>query len=191
VADTAGEYDFEAASDAIGQLIPAGTRLQKVYRRLMDDQTASQAILEAVNRGPKLVNYAGHGSASVWRGNLLTTNSVAQMTNGQALPVVVSMTCLNGMYTDPYTTSLGEALLLSGQGGAIAVWASSAQTVAGAQELVDQEIIRQLFSGTQAKSGALTALTIGEAVQRAKAVARNEAVVQSWILLGDPMTILR
>ncbi|MFL6214874.1 MAG: C25 family cysteine peptidase [Blastocatellia bacterium] len=187
VADLPGEYDFEAASNSIEQLLPAGTRVQKVYRSLMDNQTAAQAIIEAVNRGPKLVNYAGHGSPTVWRGNLLTSDSIVQMSNGQALPVVISMTCLNGLFNDPYQANLGEALLLSEQGGAIAVWASSAQTVAGAQELVDQEVVRQLFSGTQAKSGALT---IGEAVQRAKAVARNEAVIQSWILLGDPMITL-
>jgi hypothetical protein len=188
VADTPGEYDFEAASNAIEQLIPADTHVQKVYRRLTDDQTASRAIIEAVNRGPKLVNYAGHGSASVWRGNLLTINSVAQMSNGQALPVVVSMTCLNGMFIDPYTTSLGEALLLSGQGGAIAVWASSAQTVAGAQELVNQEMVRQLLNGVGGKG---RPLTIGEAIQRAKAVALDESVTRSWILLGDPMTVVR
>jgi hypothetical protein len=188
VADTPGEYDFEAASNAIEQLVPPDTRVQKIYRRLMDDQTASQAIIEAVNRGPKLVNYAGHGSTTVWRGNLLTTSSVAQMSNGQALPVVVSMTCLNGMFIDPYLTSLGESLLLSGQGGAIAVWASSAQTVAGAQELVDQEVVRQLLNGVGAKG---RPLTIGEAIQRAKAVALDASVTQSWILLGDPMITLR
>jgi len=60
--------------------------------------------------------------------------------------------------------------------------------VAGAQEQVDQEIVRQLFSGTNAKG---QPLTIGEAVMRAKAVAHNEAVIQSWILLGDPLIRLR
>ena len=154
----------------------------------MDNQTAAQAIIEAVNRGPKLVNYAGHGSSNVWRGNLLTNDSVGLLTNQQALPVIISMTCLNNLFNDPRASSLGETLLLSAQGGAIAVWASSAQTVAGAQELVDQEMVRQLFNGASAKG---QSLTIGEAVMRAKAVAHNEAVIQSWILLGDPLVRLR
>ncbi|MEN3333500.1 MAG: hypothetical protein V7641_2865, partial [Blastocatellia bacterium] len=103
-------------------------------------------------------------------------------------PMVISMTCLNGLFNDPRASSLGETLLLREGGGAIAVWASSAQTVAGAQELVDQEMVRQLFNGTGVKG---QPLTIGEAVMRAKAVARNEAVIQSWILLGDPLVRLR
>ncbi len=184
VADRNDGFDFEASSTAIQGLLPAGMRSQQIYRRLMDDPTASQAIIDAVNRGPKLVNYAGHGSASIWRGNLLTTNSVAQLTNGQALPVVVSMTCLNGMFIDPYATSLGEALLLSGQGGAIAVWASSAQTVAGAQAVVDQEFVRQLFQGVGPKG---QPLTLGEVITRAKAAVDDGDVRRSWILLGDPM----
>src|SRR5205085_4524705 len=157
------------------------------YRSRMDDGAASRAIIDGINRGPKLVNYAGHGSSSLWRGSLLTTDSVSLLTNRQALPVVISMTCLNALFNDPRSTSLGESLLLSERGGAIAVWASSAQTVAAAQELVNQEMVRQLFSS------ALKAqpLTIGEAAMHAKAVAHNEAVIQSWILLGDPMIRLR
>ena len=98
------------------------------------------------------------------------------------------MTCLNGLFNDPRSTSLGETLLLSDRGGAIAVWASSAQTVAAAQELVDQEMVRQLFKGTDEKG---RPVTFGEAVQRAKAAAHNEAVIQSWILLGDPLVRMR
>jgi hypothetical protein len=49
-------------------------------------------------------------------------------------------------------------------------------------------MVRQLFSGVDSKG---KPLTIGEAVLRAKAVATNEAVIQSWILLGDPLLRLR
>jgi hypothetical protein len=188
VADYAGEDDFEATTRAIEQTLPAGMSVQEIFRSRMDDETASRAIIAAINRGPKLVNYAGHGSSNLWRGSLLTTDSVGQLTNQQGLPVIISMTCLNGLFNDARVSSLAEALLLSDRGGAIAVWASSAVTVAGAQEQVDQEVVRQLFSGATAKG---QPLTIGEAVLRAKAVAHNEAVIQSWILLGDPLVRLR
>lgn len=188
VADLVGDDDFEAASLAVEQTLPAGMRVQQIYRSRMDDATANRAIIDAINRGPKLVNYTGHGSSSLWRGNLLTTDSVGLLTNQQDLPVVISMTCLNALFNDARTSSLGETLLLREGGGAIAVWASSAQTVAGAQEQVNQEVVRQLFSGTNAKG---QPLTIGEAVMRAKTVAHSEAFIRSWILLGDPLVRLR
>jgi hypothetical protein len=183
VADLAEEYDFEAASLAVEQTLPAGMAAQEIYRSRMDDATASKAILDAINRGPKLVNYAGHGSSSLWRGNLLTTDSVGQLTNQQALPMVISMTCLNGLFNDPRASSLGETLLLSERGGAIAVWASSAQTTAGGQAVMNQEFIRQLFNGTDAKG---QSLTLGEAAARAKAAVGDIDIRKSWILLGDP-----
>jgi hypothetical protein len=83
VADLAGEDDFEATSRAVEQMLPAGMSVQEIFRSRMDDQTASRAIISAINRGPKLVNYAGHGSSNLWRGNLLTTDSVGQLTNQQ------------------------------------------------------------------------------------------------------------
>jgi hypothetical protein len=188
VADRPDGYDFEGATAEVKGLLPAGMRSAVIYRRQTDDQTAAQAIIDAVNRGPKLVNYAGHGSSSVWRGNLLTVDSVAQMTNGQALPMVVSMTCLNGLFNDPYATSLGESLLLNGQGGAIAVWASSAQTTPSGQAVMDQEFVRQLFQATSSKG---QALTLGEMVMRAKAAVNDVNVRRSWILLGDPLMQIR
>ena len=113
---------------------------------------------------------------------------MAQLTNGQALPVLISMTCLNGLFTDPRATSLGEALLLSSQGGAVAVWASSAQTGPNGQAVMNQEFIRQLFTETNAKG---QPLTLGEAVARAKAATGDLAVRRSWILLGDPVMRIR
>src|SRR5205085_4575319 len=165
VADLAAEYDFEVASQAVEQRLPAGTPVQEVFRSRMDDVTANRAIIEAINRGPKLVNYAGHGSASVWRGSLLTNDSVPLLTNQQALPVVISMTCLNNLFHDPRSNSLGESLLLWERGGAVADWASSAQTGPNGQALMNQEFIRQLFQAASIKS---QPLTLGEAITRAK-----------------------
>jgi hypothetical protein len=188
VADRNDGFDFEAATGTVKSLLPAGMRTDQVIRSQTDDTTANRAIIDAINRGPKLVNYAGHGSASVWRGNLLTNDSVGLLTNQQALPVIISMTCLNGLFNDPRSNSLGESLLLSERGGAIAVWASSAQTVPYGQALMDQEFIRQLFQGTSAKN---QPLTLGEAVARAKAAIGDPDVRRSWILLGDPMLRIR
>jgi hypothetical protein len=130
----------------------------------------------------------GHGSSSIWRGNLLTNDSVGLLTNQQALPVVISMTCLNNLFNDPRANSLGETLLLSDRGGAIAVWASSAQTTASGQAVMNQEFIRQLFNGSGPKG---KPLTLGEAAARAKAAVGDIDIRKSWILLGDPTMVIR
>ncbi|HJQ27235.1 MAG TPA: C25 family cysteine peptidase, partial [Blastocatellia bacterium] len=120
----------------------------------------------------------------VWRGSLLTVDSVPLLTNQQALPVVISMTCLNNLFNDPRAASLGESLLLWERGGAVAVWASSAQTVPQGQALMNQEFIRQLFQTASIKS---QPITLGEAARRAKAAVGDSDVRRSWVLLGDPL----
>jgi hypothetical protein len=154
----------------------------------MTDTSAHEAIVEGINRGPKVVNYAGHGSFGLWRGNLLLYTDAAQMRNGADLPFVITMTCLNGQYNTPYDDSLAEALLKAPNGGAVAVWASSSLTMATSQPEMDHELIRQLFTGFSATGNHLT---FGEAVRRAKLMTGDSDIRRSWILFGDPATKLR
>jgi ligand-binding sensor domain-containing protein len=77
---------------------------------------------------------------------------------------------------------LGESLLKAEQGGAVAVWASSAMTEPNAQAAMNREFYRLLFS---------TATTLGDAAMRAKAVVQDPDVRRTWILLGDPIMRLK
>ena len=96
----------------------------------------------------------------------------------------VMMTCLNGYFHDPGLDSLGESLMKAEGGGAVAVWASSGMTLPTDQLLLNQELYRLLFNRGQA-------MTIGEAVIRAKAASSEPDVRRTEILLGDPATKLK
>jgi hypothetical protein len=181
-ADQNDGYSFEADSEQLRDLLPKGLRVNTVYRGQMDAEQAKEVLLDAINRGQKLVNYVGHGSVNLWRGNLLTNADGLKMDNRESLSVFVLMTCLNGYYDDPALDSLAESLLKA-EGGAVAVWASSGMCLPNAQTAMNQEFYRQLFSGN--------AITIGEAAKRAKQAVSDGDVRRSWILLGDPSMRLR
>jgi hypothetical protein len=183
VADRNDGFDFESASQAVEGLLPSGEARLEIFRNRMTDSSAREAIVSAINRGPRMMNYTGHGSVGLWRGNLLTNSDAARLTNRGALSVVIAMTCLNGLFNDAYTDSLGEALLKAAGGGAVAVWASSALTDAGQQAKMNQEVIRQLYG--------ITPKTLGEAMRAAKALVPDSDVRRTWNLLGDPLTKLR
>jgi hypothetical protein len=95
----------------------------------------------------------------------------------------VNMTCLNGYFQDPYSETLGEALIKAKGGGAIAIWASSGLTEPDKQALMNKELIRLLF-GTGP-------ITLGEATAKAKASVSDQDIRRTWILFGDPSTRLR
>jgi hypothetical protein len=183
VADQNDGFNFERASEEVGVLLPRDMTVWEIFRGQSDEETARSALLGSINDGQLLVNYMGHGSTEIWQGSLLTSDDAPSLTNSLRLPFFILMTCLNGLFHDVYTESLAEALLKAGQGGAIAVWASSGMTEPEGQVLMNQELIRLLFNSES--------LTLGEAVRRAKRVVSDQDIRRTWILFGDPTTKLK
>jgi hypothetical protein len=181
-ADQDTAFDFGVASDQLLWQIPSTMTVREIFRGQMDDATARSSILQSLSDGVLLMNYLGHGSVEVWRGDLLTSEDAAGLSNGTRLPFLVSMTCLNGMFDDVYTECLAEALMKAPNGGTVGVWASSGLSEPERQAVMNMELYRQLFGTNQ---------TVGEAILKAKGTVRNMDIRRTWILFGDPTLKLR
>jgi hypothetical protein len=160
--------------------------VEELNRGQVDPATAKSQLMDAVNRGQKIVNYVGHGNMNQWRGNLLTNEDAKDFTNADHLAVFVAMTCLNGYFQDVASDSLAEALMKAERGGAVAVWASSGLTLPSEQSEMNQQLYRLIFSGTNSKG-----MTLGQAAAQAKAAITDGDIRRTWILFGDPTTRLR
>jgi Peptidase family C25 len=184
VSDSSNDgHDFAAASKALRPLLPPAMAVSEIQRGTADDASLHDKLIAALNSGQKVVNYSGHGSVNLWRGNLLTNDDAKLLTNSKNLELFVVMNCLNAYFIDPRSDSLGERLMRADNGGASAVWASSGQTDQAGQATLNQEFYRLLF-GT-------TPLTVGEAAARAKAAVASPDIRRTWTLLGDPAMRLR
>jgi hypothetical protein len=181
-ADQDPAFDFGVASDQLLWQIPNTMTAREIFRGQMDDATARSSILQSLSDGVLLMNYFGHGSVEVWRGDLLTSEDAAGLSNGTRLPFLVSMTCLNGLFDDLYTECLAEAMMKAPNGGAVGVWASSGLSDPERQAVMNVELYRQLFGMNQ---------TVGEAILKAKAAVRDMDIRRTWILFGDPTLKLR
>ena len=186
-------FSFEGISHAIANLISRHVQVLEINRSGGTTSEVRQRILDAINAGPMLVNYMGHGNVDTWTGaGLLTSADANTLTNGNRLPFFVMMTCLNGYTQDPTFSSLAEALVRAPNGGAIASWASSGMTTPEQQAAMSQELYAAIFSGTPTHDIPLPiAPTLGDAIIRAKASIDNADVRNTWILFGDPTTKLR
>ena len=182
VADENQGSDFEQASAELKALLPVELTVWEIFRG-QSGAGAKMELLTRLNQGQLLVNYLGHGSVEVWRGNLLTSEDARGLTNGSQLPFFVGLTCLNGFFHDLYTESLAEALLKADEGGAVAVWTSSGLTTPAGQLELTQELLRLLYGGQ--------GLTVGEAVAKAKAAVIDPDVRRTWIFFGDPVMRLQ
>ncbi len=175
---------FESQSAQTAALLPAAITLQTINRSSGNDDLTRGQIMDALNQGPLIVNYYGHGSVQVWTGaGLLDSELANSLTNTNRLSLFVMMTCLNGYAHDAYTDSLAESVLKAPNGGAVAVWASSGFTETQPQFVLDQEFYRQLFSGQPVR--------LGDAIRGAKAATGDNDVRRTWVLFGDPATNIR
>ena len=170
------QIDFEGITSTLKALMPNDWTVEEILKGQSGAATNAE-LLTKLNEGQQLVNYMGHGSTEIW-GDLLSSSDIASLSNGAKLPFFVSLTCLNGFFHDIYTESLAESLIRSEQGGAIAVWASSALNSSPGQLQMAQELYRLLFD---------EGLALGEAAAQAKAVVSDLDVRRSWIFFGDPV----
>jgi hypothetical protein len=178
-------YDFEGATTALRPLVTAEVRINQLNRGETDVASAKAKLLDAINRGQKIVNYVGHGSVDQWKADLLTVNDGAGMQNSDRLAIFIMMTCLNGYFNDASIDSLSETLLRP-NGGAAAVWASTGMCLPDGQALMNQELYRHMFRVENGRR-----VTLGEAAMRAKSSMSDMDVRRTWVLLGDPTTRLR
>ncbi|MFL6213063.1 MAG: C25 family cysteine peptidase [Blastocatellia bacterium] len=186
ISDNNDGFDFEGAGAQLRELFPETIKAGQIDRGELGTAVAKKALLDGLQRGQRIVNYIGHGSADTWRDGLLTSAEARGLTNGDRLPLFVAMTCLNGYFQDTSGESLAESLMKAERGGAIAVWASSGMTLPGAQSRMNQQFYRLMFEAdtTQGKS-------LGEVTLRAKSSVSDGDVRRTWILFGDPTTMLR
>gem|GEM_PF-638120 len=173
-------YSFESATDTVQSLLPADVSVARINRGTQSGDSVRAQIVSAVNAGPQIVNWMGHGSISVWTGDgLLRSEDAAALQNSNRLSLFVMMTCLNGYFASPGVESLSESLLKAEQGGALAAWTSTGMTEPTGQVEINRELYRALYDGGGA-------LRLGDAMRRAGAATADKDVRRTWVLIGDP-----
>lgn len=179
IADENVGADFTGEAVVANSTLPASLNAAQILADGKDPGAVRQQIISAINNGALLVNYTGHGSTEQWSfSNIFDNDAAAALSNGQRLPVFLLMDCLNGFFHDVYSQSLAESLLLSPNGGAVAVWASSGFTNSPPQSSMNQAFLNSLKSNP--------AMTVGKAALAAKLTVNDRDVRRTWILFGDP-----
>ena len=183
------ESTFEEMSEAVIADLPAGLSPDRVYLSdyaVTEDATAD--IVRAINRGELLVHYNGHGSVTAWAGeSLFDTADTASLTNDDALTFVLTMTCLNGYFSQPFNYCLAEELAAAEYGGSIGCFSPSGLSYTWEQALLSPEIVSWIFDQGEDRLGVI----VTEAKIAAHAQGASDQLVSIFTLLGDPATRLK
>jgi hypothetical protein len=167
--------------------LPSGWTTEQISLDDLSVSTAQQQLLAAMNRGTSLVVFMGHSSPTLWTySGLFSTTNARALTNAGKPFVAVQWGCWNAYYVDPVNNYLPQALLLSGDRGAAALFGGVTLTYSESEDALGQ-----LLTPLMVTPGA----TLGQSLQDAKVeLAKSHPemldVLLGWTLMGDPALII-
>jgi hypothetical protein len=181
--DEPNGWDFADVSQRVASKTPTGTPNVLVDRLAANSRTT---LLNALNAGPFVANYSGHGNLSAWYSatTFFGRSDALAMTNSSRLTLFTMVTCLNGMFHTFESSSLAEALTENPNGGAVASWASTGKTFPDVQDMMINRFFLKLADRTIPRLGDLS-----NDAKRSFWGSRD--VKLSWVIIGDPMLRLR
>ena len=182
----------EGTHDAVCSyfLEPAGFTCTKVYYQ---HGGTTQQALNALNTGPTVHAYSGHGSSTSWAdGPPVNQNQVRNLTN-PTLPLVLSHACSTGTYT--MAECFAETWLRS-PNAALAFWGASASTYWEEDDIIEKAMFYGWSRGDDAKfpsipwtSGMLD-FSMVKMYEHYSGGGRTHHYFEMYNLFGDPEVVL-
>jgi len=83
-----------------------------------DPNGTAQMVSNAINAGVSIINYCGHGSETSWGSTGFSNSHINGLTNGNKLPIIFSVACVNGAFNGG-SDCFAEAWLKKANGGAV------------------------------------------------------------------------
>jgi PKD repeat protein len=83
-----------------------------------DPNGTAQMVSNAINAGVSIINYCGHGSETSWGSTGFSNSHINALTNGNKLPIIFSVACVNGAFNSG-SDCFAEAWLKKSNGGAV------------------------------------------------------------------------
>ena len=115
---------------------------------------AKAEIRRNLQDGVVMFNYIGHGSPfQLSDESVMIEPDVGTLTNGPRYPLFVAASCDVGLFSDPNQTSLGEKLVTSAGGGAVAVISSTQLAFSTSNATLNGLIYDQIFDRNPASAG--------------------------------------
>lgn len=205
--DNPSDEIFETSRDhLIEEIIPFAYHTKQIYlRKIRSPEKTKSFILDAIDEGTVVLEYAGHGGIHTWADeSILHIKDTVNLRN-KYLPFIITTTCLNGEFDKPQqfgSHSLSEQFLL-GKYGAIGSLSATRLTYAEANRQFDLDLFKSMFQRTplNTKDGGQLKLpenpTLGKIVTDAKINFITRTRNPQWILgaeqytlFGDPATKL-
>jgi hypothetical protein len=188
-----GNFSFMGSVDAFQAALPNGWNTSRVDVEAIGTGPARTALLDAINQGRSLISFTGHSSPVNWDNvgggqSLFNVDDVLALPASANQPVVLQFGCWTTYFVSPVTNTMGNALVLTPNRGASAVFGSTV--------LLDQPNHDRFAAaiGPLLQPG----VRLGDAVEEARRIMANRHDALEGVevnvgvtLLGDPASLVR
>lgn len=184
--DSAGNFPALAEEVIHTYLDPAIGEIP--LRMYLDNYGQASALEQDIidtlnNEGAVFVSYIGHGNVQYWAGEgIFKSSDIPALHNGGALPVILSLTCLDGHWTYPGKSSLVEEMVRANNAGAIAGFSPTGLGVATGHDVLHQGFYEAVVQNGNSR--------LGQASEFAKLhlyeAGYSLDLIQTFMILGDP-----
>ncbi|MBI5536345.1 MAG: hypothetical protein HY898_26730 [Deltaproteobacteria bacterium] len=165
--------------------------LEKFYESLSTNTNAN--INSAINNGVSWISYLGHGSESAWASTdplWESTTQVPNLTNGNRLPVIMDVACLNGAF-DLQKPCFSEVWMNAQDRGAVGIWSSTVlaawdEPAYWAVENTKAFTVSGAFRFGEVVTSGAVGLISGKG-----SGANVRAELEKFMIFGDPMLEIR
>ncbi|MFH1101838.1 MAG: C25 family cysteine peptidase [Methanobacteriota archaeon] len=164
-------------------IVPNHREVSEVYAEdYSDGQTTIDAMKSEINEGHGLFAHTGHGGAVDWQidnGPRFGTNDVADLTNEERLPVILSMSCWTGMFDYTGRQSLAEVFVNTPGKGSIAFIGASRVS----NSYYNTNLLKNILNAMFVNENLVLGSSIVEAKLGINNIGNNRLM---YNLLGDP-----
>lgn len=124
--DQGNPKDWERCNELRTKLLNYGYSL---VDQIYDPGAADTDVTNALDGGRSIINYLGHGGSTDWATTGFDNNDIDGLNNGNDLPFIIDVACMNGNFTRIGGDCFAERWLKTGTPGsprgAIGIYASS------------------------------------------------------------------
>ena len=193
-----GELDYQQIDVIYNDKLDPFT--YESFSTAYDPSGTAQMVSNAINSGVSIINYCGHGSETSWGSTGFSNSHISQLSNGNKLPIIFSVACVNGAFNGG-GDCFAEAWLKKENGGAVMTLMSTINQpwdppMRGQDYFNDIIIGGYDYSAHPGQNGINTTeqrTTIGAIVFNGFVLMTSESgggsdweTVKTWTLFGDP-----
>jgi hypothetical protein len=188
--DAAGDF-VQTSNDLIRDTLPSTYVPDRVYA---DDYgcppgigsclQVNYAITSTLNlTGALFVNYIGHASVDSWGDESYLVNANVQtLDNLDRMPIILSMTCLDGYWIHPIRSGLMETMLRAANGGSVASFSPTGLGFTTGHDQLERGLLYAVFRQGVSRLG-VAALAGKVALYSA---GHDFDLIDTFTVFGDP-----